>query len=108
MLLHNHLSRVPILDSGDTGSSSTHIASRGRFRRQKYDGREENFEKKTAWSTVAPPTINIYTTNGAPTSREFRHREVSLRRAILDLEQVAPLVGGGGLLLTFTIDGESV
>ena len=31
------------------------------------------------------------------------------RRAILDLEQVAPLVdGGGGLLRTFTIDGESV
>ena len=30
------------------------------------------------------------------------------RRAILDLEQVAPLVDGGGLLRTFTIDGESV
>ena len=29
------------------------------------------------------------------------------RRAILDLEQVAPLVDGG-LLRTFTIDGESV
>ena len=29
------------------------------------------------------------------------------RRAILDLEQVAPLVNGG-LLRTFTIDGESV
>ena len=31
------------------------------------------------------------------------------RRAILDLEQVAPLVdGGGGLDRTFTIDGESI
>ena len=32
---------------------------------------------------------------------------VHFRRAILDLEQVAPLVdgGGGGLLRTFTIDG---
>ena len=32
---------------------------------------------------------------------------VHFRRAILDLEQVAPLVDGG-LLRTFTIDGESV
>ena len=109
MLLNNHLSRVPILDSGDTGSSSTHIASRGRFRRQKYDGREENFEKKTAWSTVAPPTINIYTTNGAPTGREFRHREVSLPPRHFGFRTSgAPSRWGGGLLLTFTIDGESV
>ena len=44
----------------------------------------------------------------SPTSESLAIERVHFRRAIFDLEQVAPLVDGGGLLRTFTIDGESV